>query len=235
MGGVPYRMHSVLYRTPLDRTWILTHTLDIEHTQPEGGVEEGQVFLTALPDTFDSPRLNAPTGQWKDGICDFCSTGFCHSSLWCALCCTQIAVGQVMSRMQLTWLGEYGTTASIQNTFKVICILVSSFYVYSTALELAALPYAIGEAPGMIPALKFFGNFLFSVWALYSLCRTRENVRARYQIPEQRCVGCEDLCCSLWCAPCTTAQLMRHTGEYENYPGVCCSKTGHPPGTPLVV
>jgi hypothetical protein len=86
---------------------------------PEGGVEEGQVFLTPLPSTFDNPRINAPTGKWKDGLCDFCSLGCCHSSLWCALCCTQISMGQVMARMQLTWLGEPGSLISTKNSFKV--------------------------------------------------------------------------------------------------------------------
>jgi hypothetical protein len=117
----------------------------------------------------------------------------------------------------------------------VVAILVVSYLVYSSAMALATIPYGIGEAPAFIPILKFFGQFLFIGWSLYSLCRTRENVRVRYQIPEERCHGCEDICCSLWCSPCVAAQLMRHTGEYENYPGVCCSETGHPPGTPLVV
>ena len=121
------------------------------------------------------------------------------------------------------------------NLLQVVVILVISYLVYSTSLALASIPYAIGEAPAFIAILKFLGQFLFLFWSLYSLCRTRENVRARYQIPEERCLGCEDLCCSLWCSPCAVAQVLRHTGEYENYPGVCCSETGHPPGTPLLV
>lgn len=180
-------------------------------------------------------RLSAPTGRWKDGLFDCFKAGVCHPSLWCSLCCTQIAMGQVISRMQLTWLGEPGTFYSTSRAYGAIVLLVVSFFIYSTALELAAMPYSIGNEPPYIAGLRFGGNFLFTVWCIYALCRTRQNVRARYQIPEERCKGCEDLCCSVWCACCTTAQMMRHTGEYENYPGVCCSKTGHPPGTPLVV
>lgn len=203
--------------------------------QPDGGVEEGQIFLAPLPVTFAGERLKAPTGHWKDSFYDLCNAGACHSSLWCSLCCAQIAMGQVVSRMQLTWLGEPGTLYSTRKSFTVIVALVCSYMIYSTALELASMPYAVGQGPAILPLLKFFGMFMFSVWSLYALCRTRENVRARYQIPEEYCKGCEDICCSIFCSCCAAAQLLRHTGEYEMHPGTCCTKTGHPPGTPLVV
>lgn len=203
--------------------------------QPEGGVEEGQVFLAPLSKNFDGPRLAAPTGHWKDGLFDFFKVGFCHPSLWCSLCCAQLALGQVMTRMQLTWLGGPGPLNRTQQTFTVVLLLVISFFVYSTALEIAAIPYSVNQGPFYIAALRFSGNLLFSAWALYALYRTRQTVRQRYQIPEQRCAGCEDICCSLWCGCCVVAQMMRHTGEYENYAGVCCSMTGHTPGTPLVI
>jgi Cys-rich protein (TIGR01571 family) len=144
-------------------------------------------------------------------------------------------MGQVMSRMQLTWLGTAGPLNRTRQTFFVVLLLVVAFFVYSTALEIASIPYEVGDAPTFIESLKLAGNLLFSLWAMYALCRTRETVRARYQIPEERCKGCEDLCCSVFCGCCAVAQMMRHTGEYENYPAVCCSATGHPPGTPLVV
>jgi hypothetical protein len=37
------------------------------------------------------------------------------------------------------------------------------------------------------------------------------------------------------CTCCTVAQMARHTGEYEAYPHVFFSTSGHPPGTPLTV
>ena len=114
-------------------------------------------------------------------------------------------------------------------------MLVAAFLVYSTALEIAALPYPVGEGPIVFPILKFMGNLLFTLWAVYSLCKTRQTLRERFQIPEKHCAGCEDLCCAAFCGCCAVSQMMRHTGEYENYPGTCCNATGHPPGTPLVV
>jgi hypothetical protein len=41
---------------------------------PEGGVTEGQVFLAPLMG-YDGPRLDAPTGGWKDGAFDCCNAG----------------------------------------------------------------------------------------------------------------------------------------------------------------
>jgi Cys-rich protein (TIGR01571 family) len=193
------------------------------------------MFLAPLPANYVGSRLSAPTGKWKDGLFDCFSEGYFHPSLWCSLCCTQLAMAQVISRMQLTWTGEPGSFYSSSRAFPAILLLVASYFSYSMALELAALPYSVLNVPPYIAGLRFGGNFLFMFWSIYALCRTRENVRARYQIKEERCQGCEDLCCAMWCGCCTTAQMMRHTGEYEVYPGVCCSRTGHPPGTPLVI
>lgn len=144
-------------------------------------------------------------------------------------------MGQVISRMQLTWLGEPGSLMQTQKAFRIVLVLVTCYVCYSMALELAAWPYPPGEEPVAIPLLRNIGGFLFTEWSVYSLYRTRQNVRARYQIDQQHCIGCEDLCCAVWCSFCATAQMLRHTGEYETYPGVYLSKTGHPPTAPLVV
>ena len=39
-------------------------------------------------------------------------------------------------------------------------------------------------------------------------------------------VGWEDVCCSLWCAICVTAQMSRHTVDYRQKKGVCCNNVG---------
>ena len=144
-------------------------------------------------------------------------------------------MGHVISRMQLTWLGEPGPIFTTRRSFAVIVTLMISYIIYGIALELAAIPYAADDIPTSIHAFRLLGVILFTVWSVYSLCRTRENVRARYRIEEEYCKGCEDLCCSVFCSCCVTAQMLRHTGEYETHPGHCFTKTGHPVGTPLVV
>jgi Cys-rich protein (TIGR01571 family) len=204
---------------------------------PEGGVAEGETFLAPLAATAASGTkvIKAPTGKWKDGLCDCFSVGFCHPSIWCAFFCSKIAMAQIMTRMQLTWLGEPGHLVATKNTFKVVVILWFSYIVFANSLEIVSLDYTVESIPPVITVFKTVGSALFTIWSLYSLCRTRQNVRAQYSIPEQQCVGCEDICCSFWCTCCTISQMARHTGEYETYPGACCSTTGHPPGTPLTV
>jgi len=212
-----------------------TRTFTVE--VPEGGVKEGQMFLTPLPESMNGFRLAIPTGGWKDGFLGCFNAGFCHPSIWCAFCCPQILMAQVMTRMNLTWLGDPGPRVSTQNTFKVVFTIVMSYIVYSTALELASLEYtSVGvDLPTYLLVLKTIGSVTFTVYAFYSLCKTRQNVRARYSIPTAQCGGMEDCVCAFFCTCCTVSQLARHTGEYETYPGVCCSETGHPKGTPLTV
>ena len=144
-------------------------------------------------------------------------------------------MAQVMSRMSLTWLGEPGPAVATRTTFKVCCILVFAYIVYSTAMDLMSASYTIDTMPSWLPLSRSIGTVFYTLWALYALCKTRENTRARYSIEETVCVGCEDVCLSLFCSCCTVAQLARHTGEYEKYPGACCTQTGHPKGTPLAV
>lgn len=144
-------------------------------------------------------------------------------------------MAQVMTRMNLTWLGEPGPRAATQNTFKVVIILLLSYWVYSTTLEIASLDYRPDNAPLYMMIMKAVGSILWIIWTTYSLCRTRQSIREQYSIPEQRCPGCEDFCCSFFCTCCTLAQMARHTGEYETYPGKCCTSTGLPEGAPFTV
>lgn len=59
--------------------------------QPPGGVVEGQIFLAPLPADFGDnlPRVNIPTGQWKDGLFDIFNAGVFHPSVVCGFCFTQ--------------------------------------------------------------------------------------------------------------------------------------------------
>lgn len=201
---------------------------------PEGGVKEGQSFFVPLPTSVNVHRIQAPTKRWKDGLCDCFSAGIFHPSMCCAFFCYKIAMAQIMTRMQLTWLGEFGPKVATQNTFKIVVLLFASYTLYSTSLEFASLDYTPETMPTTIVVMKAIGSVMFGVWSLYSLCRTRQNVRAQYQIPEQL-PCCEDLICAVCCTCCTISQMLRHTGEYETYPSSCCSTTGHPAGVPLTV
>jgi len=108
---------------------------------------------------------------------------------------------------------------------------------------------------GCLAAAKAITSVFFTGWFVYALCQTRQSIRKIYGIrPVFGSTGgcgcccknddgddddddgcCEDFCCALVCTSCTVAQLARHTGDYETYPSVCCTETGHAPGAPLMV
>lgn len=231
MNGV----HILMFACLLVCLPQISHLLQI--SQPQGGVVEGQAFLIPLPDDFavGEPRINAPTGRWKDGPFDLLKAGLCHPSLWCALCFTQCAMAQVMQRLRFNWLGEAAPDAATKNTFKVVLTLVLCYVTFTVSLEMAEASTGYYNIPTWIPVMRFIGGVTFTIYSIYSLMKLRENVRAKYSIPEERCPGMEDLCCSMWCSCCVVSQMARHTGEYETYKGKLCSETGLAPHTPSIV
>jgi TPP-dependent indolepyruvate ferredoxin oxidoreductase alpha subunit len=65
--------------------------------------------------------------------------------------------------------------------------------------------------------------------------RLRAYVRHKYRIREELCTGCEDCCCTYWCAPCVICQTARHTADYNEYPAHLCTETGLADDAPEVV
>lgn len=195
------------------------------------------MFLIDLPADFavGEPQVNIPTGRWKDGTFDVLKAGPCHPSLWCSMCFTQVAMGQVLQRLRFNWLGSSAPEAATKNTFKVVLALCTCYAIFTVSLEMAEASTNYYNVPAWIPVLKFIGGILFTVYSIYALMKLRENVRAKYSIPEESCIGMEDLCCSMWCSCCVVAQIARHTGEYETYQGSYCSETGMAAHTPSIV
>lgn len=192
---------------------------------PKGGVYNGEVFMVPLPSSDDTERLNAPTGRWKDDLFGCLSKGLyhptkglCHASLLCACCCPEILMGQVMTRMSLNWCGKPVSKAASKETFKIVCILAFLYFIFNFLNDMG------------LSVLLFM--YLLAFWAKYALCQTRISVRNQYSIPGSQM---EDCICATCCTCCTVSQLARHTGEYETYPGICLSSTGHPVGTPMTV
>jgi len=143
-----------------------------------------------------------------------------------------------MQRLNLTWLGEPGSPEQTKSTFIVVLAIVLSYTVFSMAMDYMFPAYVNGyyaQPPTWISTAKNLASMLIIVWCIYVRMKTREYVRNKYRIPEERCIGCEDLCCSIWCSPCIVAQIARHTGEYETYPSMCCTKTGLPNNAPEIV
>jgi len=203
-------------------------------TVPAGGVKEGQSFLTVLPPEGNTLRSNKVTGRWKDSLCDFCSFGCCHPHLCCAIFFPQLLMGQVMQRMKLTWLGESGKPESrTRNSFKIVLGIYLAYEALLLLLDLSFPPKNDGTYSAL-NALKTVVSASFFFYTIFALMQTRGSIRKEFNIPEEQCVGCEDLCCAVWCGCCTVTQLARHTAEYDTYRGVCCSETGLPPHVVVV-
>jgi len=201
-------------------------------TVPPGGIQEGEIFLVPIPTYFDEPQIMVKTGRWKDPLFACFRNGIFHPSIWCAMCCTQIAAAQVMTRLRFTWLGGPGPEVSTKVTFRIVVTLVFCYMVYTVSLDYASV-YVVKGA--LITLLKVLGTLLYTAYSVYALMKLRENIRAKYSIPEKVCHGCEDLMCAAFCSCCTVAQLSRHTGEFETYRGSWCAETGLSSKTPICI
>jgi hypothetical protein len=88
--------------------------------------------------------------------------------------------------------------------------------------------------------VELYGRFSYIYFAItaVSVAMVRHMVRKKYQIRPscQKRQGdkasswedgwIEDCCFSIFCASCVTAQIMRHTGNYESFRASFCNYTG---------
>ena len=166
-----------------------------------------------------------------------------------------VAVGQVISRLQLTWMGEpTNSVFEATGAFKRILLLVAGYWILRGLMLIIIA--------NLDPNAKFDGShpdhtkyeepsnwyyffcalddvfwYSYFAYSVFLLRKVRYQVRTKYAIPEADLCpkGCEDLCCSLVC-PCFTAgQLLRHTTNYDEYDGKCCTSTGLPKHVPAIV
>jgi len=172
-------------------------------TVPEGGVKSGDVFLVPRPEGDKTKLLRAPTGRWKDGLCDCCVDGACNATICCAFFCTQIAMGQVMQRMRLTWLGVPGDTESTRNTFNIVATIVVAYIIFINSLDIYIESFLVNNDANDLSLIVLyahdFGLLLFMFWSIFALCRTRRSVRETYSIPG---TDCEDCLHSTFCSCC---------------------------------
>jgi Cys-rich protein (TIGR01571 family) len=199
------------------------YKLDIETTEgqiitvtiPLGGVKENEIFLVAKPDAYEGEELlDAPRGHWKDGLFDCFKYGFCHSHLWFALLCRECALGQIMQRMRLDWLGNM--TMNSNYTFRTVCIITICFVIYKTSLDMYIAfhiddhgYYDYNDIQNVYLYARNVVSVLFTVWLTVSLYKTRKNVRKQFSIPEdKRYRGWEDCLCSTFCSFCTSKSVF---------------------------
>mmetsp|Transcript_8832 Transcript_8832/g.12993 ORF Transcript_8832/g.12993 Transcript_8832/m.12993 type:complete len:243 (+) Transcript_8832:110-838(+) len=191
---------------------------------PKGGVVKGQSF-TGVGSVVIS---EVPMGEWRDDLFDCCALGPCHPSLLCSFFCAPIVTSQVMTRMKLNWFGNAGSKEEVKQTFNFVCGLTIAYTIISKILDLFLITYDNYGLPNPSAwlATKNIIGVVFFVYSIVIILRTRSAIRRKYDIPERHCGGCEDCCCSLWCIPCTVAQMARHTSDYNKRKAKIFTKDG---------
>jgi hypothetical protein len=194
-----------------------------------------------------------PVGAWRDGILDCCSQGCFHSSLCMAIWCNMILLGQVMTRMNLDWIGSpIGNRAGTWSPFKIMVAVTATYLsmYFCTASWFTTFHFVEGDN-GIVRSISALLIALRSVfipaaflYALVAKIRTRAYIRRKYGVRPSVCSGCrccgcgsgcDDFCASYMCSCLTTAQMDRHTADYDKYAGDCCSANGLPQYSPTIV
>ena len=146
---------------------------------PPGGVEKGQTFSVPMPTQHQSQSqtpgvrsMNIPVGHWKDGMCDCMQYGCCHPSCCVSLWCCSLAAGQVISRLQLNWLGQPTNSSSEKaSAFTIlftITMMVMALKVLFTFIIMGYLPDDPNEdpelPPGAVPYVVMRDILFYSYW-----------------------------------------------------------------------
>lgn len=216
---------------------------------PPGGVKQGQRFSVPAPTTKTTTTTrvfteDAPMGAWRDGLFDFFKHGCCHPHLCLALWCQPIAAAQVMTRMSLNWIADAANNKS--RTFATVCKIVIAYYVVDQLIKTLIIQMYRSDTQPSYSGNQYEGakiagsirealELAFWAYILVITCKTRKSVREKYEIPEKNCDGCEDVCCSFWCGPCTVAQMARHTTDYRSNDASCCVETGYRRPNPNII
>jgi len=203
-------------------------------TVPPGGVQKGETFSCTMRE-LDSVAVDIPVGYWKDGLTDVCDPGCSHVSVWNSIFCPLVALAQIGQRIQLDFLGRAKHPENDEPYYsnRVMMVIVILFWLFvNCALLLGCciklsgdleLTFADYSALGLIN-LAMIG---FNVFVSQS---TRYSLREKFMIREERCYDLEDIVCSTFCLPCVVSQMLRHTANYDEHEGFCCSNTGLPDG-----
>jgi Cys-rich protein (TIGR01571 family) len=153
----------------------------------------------------------------------------------------EVAAGQVIKRLQLTLTSEpanteIGSSRAFAITLYItvlmwvveICYLV--FFPFSSYNSQNPKPEGLQNIVIMYNTLVW----MFVVFTAVVVVLLRRAVRGKYKIPGN-CWG--DFCCMLWCRCCVLGQMLRHTTDYDAYPGQVCSPNGlsSQNGSPMIV
>eukprot|EP00548_Thalassiothrix_antarctica_P007229 CAMPEP_0194133542 /NCGR_PEP_ID=MMETSP0152-20130528/3668_1 /TAXON_ID=1049557 /ORGANISM="Thalassiothrix antarctica, Strain L6-D1" /LENGTH=802 /DNA_ID=CAMNT_0038828869 /DNA_START=210 /DNA_END=2618 /DNA_ORIENTATION=- len=193
---------------------------------PPNGAKKGQTFKCFMRE-IDTPGPTVPTGAWRDRICDCFRLGCMHVVLWNTLICPLLALGQIMTRMQLDVFGrKLKTRVDAWSTMWGI----GTFWIAMNVFIYTGHHYKmVNQLYVTMPDYIAFSvlNATMLIYFIYAIAATRQAIRKKYLIRENRCYDLEDYCCATFCAPCSIGQMARHTAPYEDgLEAYACTRTG---------
>ena len=231
------------------------YTFDVETnghrykiTVPYGGMKEGSSYEIEVephvPESRASFRITV--GSWKDHMFNCLSYGPCHPSFLLSCCCPLVAVGQIMTRLNLTWNASKVQDVSYNGPKPFLLAVVITAFVIMIPIPVFIFIYAIILVLMTARVRAYIRRTYYIPSTLSTLFSTSRN-GGRNLEPEDdeptTCSGvilhsaspCEDVLISYFCRPCVISQMIRHTAMYDTYPGACCTPTGLPPHAPDMV
>ena len=200
-------------------------------SQPAGGIQMGQTLRVPLLES----RTLKYKGKWKDGIFSCFRLGLCHPTVCNAWACPQILLGQILTRMKMSWL----TTPSVGRSPSAVRKCFALLVLVSVHDMLVAPPpiQLSGDSTGEVflrqsnlqtlyQAIYVLLSVISTIYGVLVVVKLRAAVRLKYGIPTGRLGRLEDLVYVFCCNCCVMAQLARQTADYDSNPAMCCSPTG---------
>ena len=110
------------------------------------------------------------------------------TAIWIVVCIIQFSLQMVMEA-EACWGGSVEINDAGQSQIRCPD---------GTIMDPSGAYQAVSAVSGVI-------GFAFFLYIFVALCRTRNAMRRKYNIPAGACGGCEDCCCSFCCSCCTVS------------------------------
>jgi Cys-rich protein (TIGR01571 family) len=180
-------------------------------------------------------NFHIPTGRWRDGIFDCFIIEPIHSQCCLTYCLPDIALGQIMSRLNLTSCGNPSNTPRSERgycqPFYIMYIIVFSILFFNFVnFQASIIASAMSASPDKVSfnpnILNILVTYAAVIYIIVVHTKTRNQLRRKYRIgTDQSCLG--DCCCATFCSAYSICQMARHTAEYHHtHRARCCTETG---------
>lgn len=213
--------------------WATLHGYSFPVTVPSGGIMKGQTLTVPLLES----HLVEKRGKWKDGLFSCFRFGLFHPHLWVAWLCPQILLGQILKRMNMSWLADPSVTKSpVQSLMGKVFLLLLLLSVYDALVAPPLVEVRVDKHGDVVlhQNIQHRGHQMFyilmslpmTIYGFWVVVKLRAAIRSRYGIPTGKLGRLEDCCFVFCCNCCVMSQLARQTADYEEVHADWCSTTG---------